>query len=358
MGGAFRMTEVRPDGSPIDDGTVNAGVFVWTEANQALPEDGWKTRVEQRIKVTHYNGSDDPTFQISGPMWSPQEIRGLWADRHGGRGFAIREKEKLIAVAQRGNLVRIEHEEETFYGYVKWGEPDRRNGGEIRYAFEFWPSRRRVGLEASASSIQRSANPRANRTPMDLLAATEAAIFELQIQADDAPLSGLAGRGYYDVGARLGNLVNATASLRRSIELQVTSPDAAQPAAAALSLAAGFGEQRSYATDILPQLAALSSADVVAWESSDNFCGYEAWARVSNGQALLLILEAWEAERELRARAQPGKVRIHYPYAGEHLYSIARFYNVDPWEIAAKNGLETLVFEGTEAIEIPESAAN
>jgi len=362
MGGSFRITEVRQDGAALDDGTVDGGEgesFDWNERNQALPEDGWKLKRSQRISKTEYAGSDEATFQISGPTWDPTTLHGLWADRLGGHRFAVTEKNRFLRMHDRGNLVRIEHEEETLYGYVKNFEWDRKNGGEIRYSFEFWPSRSRIGREASAGAVQRRLNPAAARTALDLLGAAEEHVFSLQARAGGAPLLGFAGTAPFELAARVANLASAASTLRRSIELQATAAagvasggGAVTPGADALTLAARFAEVQTYGKALLPELEALSGEDVVAWDSAENLCGYESWARGSHGDAMLLVLAAWEAERELKARAQPNRARIHYPYAGQHLYSIAREYGVDWRTIMEDNQLETLVFEGGEALEI------
>ncbi len=355
MGGGFQLTAVDDNGLPLD-GTVGPD-FVWDDSNGAQPEDGWEISRENSIKKTKYPGSDEATFQLSGPTWGSQEIKGMWADRlGGGPGFAIATKEAFLAFSDRNTLVRIEHEEESFYGYVKAFKQNRKHKAEIHYSFEFWPARRRIGLEASASAVQRRANPAANRTPLDLLSTTEVFASELDTLATDAPLLGLAGGGFADIVNRLGTLARTTADIRRTIELQAAAPDPESLGGAALALARAFGGQRAYGEALLAPLQGLSSADVVAWDSPENFCGFESWCRLSGGQTRLLVLASWEAEREMQARAQPDQVRVHYPYAGEHLYSIARLYGVEASAIIAKNNLETLTFDGSEVIEIPGAA--
>jgi hypothetical protein len=80
--------------------------------------------------------------------------------------------------------------------------------------------------------------------------------------------------------------------------------------------------------------------------------GAEAGARA-------MLLAARRAQESLLAQADPNALALYQPHAGESLYAISNRFFKTPhrWrEIAARNGLKTVVLEGTELLIIPNAA--
>src|SRR5690242_246784 len=206
----FRLNEIVDPGLATQLGslTLDGQEFVWTEANQALPEEGWKRPREMRMVKTKYPNNDQPEFQILGRDLGDQKFVGMWADRFMGPGEARRTCDRFEAMMDRGSLVRIEFLGRSEYGYVSGFEPDDKFAGpdgdadEIRYEFTFQVSHELPGASQQAPS-RRKATQAALRVPADLFAMADKYVDQLQALQDDTASGGFTVDWYNQVGSGL-----------------------------------------------------------------------------------------------------------------------------------------------------------
>ncbi len=347
----FLITEV----ATVDGGAVVdlAELFVWDEANQAMPEDGWATPGLMRMVPTHYTGNQRPTFQILGAKLEKQTFKGLWADRHMGAGQSSGTCDRFWAMWKRGNLVRVEHQGFAVHGYIEGFTPTRVFEGEIRYEFTMVPAFERPGTEISGGT--RKASAYSLKSPAELEADALGIVTDMDALHAAAPDYAWAGGYYQDAGQRLGVVTIRIGEVRRLTQIRASSP--IDPIAASLQLATAYGSLRVSCLDLLDVLEPLDDDTVVAWDSPENYLGFEVWCRLLRDAALMLSYQSYTAEAELRAQTRTRHVRTHRCTAGQSIYYIGKLYGVDWRDIVARNGLESPDFDGTEVLVIGEASA-
>lgn len=345
MSDTFIIQEIGAGPATAPAGTFGGERFEWTADNQAAPEDGWKMPRSQRVVVQHYPGSQRAVHQKLGPRFGTHRLNGLWADRHMGEGVAEATALRFGEMVDRGNDVRISCGTWVFVGTIEDYTPEFRDDAEYGYEFTFIPRYQRPGLGPSASAVRASLPGAALLTPTQLGDQASAYVDTMHDLQDGVARYMLTGTLHDDVSSSLALIESA----RGNVTAQIIAGDglSAQASVAHASL----GGAASAHLDVT---FALNSGEAVAWDDGSHLLDFEAWRRVSDAAALLLVYQSAVAQRELRRRAQPNAVRVERPFDGEDIRVFAAKHGADWRQVALRNDVAGMTLSADMALIIPE----
>lgn len=358
--GVFIVQELRGN-DPA--GADEAARFEWTADSTApTPFDGakgggaracplkpWAQAGEQRKVRTNYPNATIPSIQVLGPVDKPHTFRGRWDDRYNGIGYAKFERARFVAMAKRGNPVRVQFDDFAFEGVIESWICDVQRAWDIDYTFTLDVTNEVGEGDPSRSPV----------TPADALESLNQVDLATQatLDADDlAPRNAIAGTLADDVTTSLVGMVTARESLAGTIDSRDLAPPE-NPVDQFTRIATQFRAARGAAFGLISRLSAVRSDLDMAQQTAIDVLNFDDWvrslrfgARIAMGQALAGDIAATE-------HAEPSAVRLYRPQAGEHLYGIARkFYgSAHAWSlIYDRNSLTTSVMSGNEILLIPE----
>jgi len=359
----FTITEIVGDDGTVndDDGTIGTDALEsveLTEEQQSMPEGEWEMPAQHRYGREDYPGASyDPVIQRLGANFEPQTITGLFDDKYMGPGAAKRTVEKLYRILDRGNDLKIEHEDESFVMFMANFKPAKILASRWRYTVLFEPVRRRTGTGPSSGVAARAFNASALRTPGDFRDRASSFVLGMRSTHDSMRSYQLSAGIFATLDAPLVAVETAMDKVDATISIHGTVTVAA-PGTTLLQMSSAFGGLKAAARDLWTASMALGSDSSLAWQDAAGLLAFEEWNRGIAASARLTFLASLEAEAELRRRAQPDAVRLHPTYSGEHLYDISRLHYGTParWRaIQDRNNLASLVMDGTEVLVIPET---
>lgn len=345
MSDVFIIQEIGAGPATAPAGTFGGEQFVWTADNQAAPEDGWKMPRSQRVVVQHYPGSQRAVHQKLGPRHGTHRMSGMWADRHMGEGVAEATALRFADMVDRGNDVRISCGAWVFVGTIEDYTPDFRDDAEYGYEFTFIPRYQRPGEGPSASAVRASLPGAALLTPTQLGDLASAYVDSMHDLQDGVASFMLTGTLHADVSSSLELIESARGNV--TAQVRAGSGLSAQASVAHASLGAA-------ASAHLDVTFALNSGEAVGWDDGSHLLDFEAWRRMSDASAILLVYQSAIAERELRRRSQPNAVRVERPFAGEDIRAFSARHGADWRQVALRNDVAGMTLDGTVALVIPE----
>lgn len=372
----FVIEELAPLGAAGTATTSKKGayeIFRWNAAHKSIPVKPFTFGLHQRTVRTDYPGGNEPTEQILGPNFVPFTLSGYWDDRYNmtqatrtalvglGRngdqiydsigGFARKTWKRFEAMVQRGNPVRITFESVVIEGIITDAEFDYQHEARIGYSFTLSPHHRQPG-----GFFRVSRSPRQALSATQLLNDLERELDEMLAIQERAPTTAMVGTIYLDAEADLDALVAGQAAIAATIEQRQLSPEL-EPNASLLRLSAQFYSQATLAVELISLLYATDSSEALNYEAASNVLLYDYWSRGLMYYARRMVLAGQRAAADIAQRADPNAIALYQPQAGQSLYDISnRFYGTaHQWrKIAHRNGLSSLILDGTETLVIPE----
>jgi hypothetical protein len=346
---------------PDGEGGVHGETFVWT-ANpdspptpnggaRAAPRGGtWTFGGSMRQKRTDYPGSTTPSRQVLGPVAKAQTLEGMFDDRYNFPGYAKAELRRLEAMCERGPLVRVSFQGQSFLGmFTDWEFPYRRHW-QIGYQLTFDVDARPENYDLSDRSPDIELAPVQAFDSLDL-AVTSALAFH-----DGAPRSQIGGSTIPDTEASLAHVVNDVDQLGRTMENRdILPPNSSVDGYA--RLATQFRAAQGSAYDLTLQLGAVRSDTELVVLTPMAVLGFEDWSRSLRYAARLAMGRARRGEQACAARAEPNAQRLYRPQQGESLYAISRKFYGTPWAwslIYDRNHLTSATLTGRELLIIPD----
>ena len=102
---------------------------------RAVPRQTWTIGGRLRTVRTDYPGSKTPSEQVLGAHQKDQTFEGRFQDKYNFPGYADQEMKRFERMARRGNLLRIQFQNQAFLVLIKdWDFPYRFKE-EIHYRF-------------------------------------------------------------------------------------------------------------------------------------------------------------------------------------------------------------------------------
>jgi hypothetical protein len=163
------------------------------------------------------------------------------------------------------------------------------------------------------------------------------------------------GRTIADTTSTLQSLRNAvdkvTSAVDQRLDPTIETFEGLRRIAGSLAIVKGA------AAGMLTQMASLKTSVNMSWDNAVNALDFDVWRTDMSRYSRTLALTGHEGQDEINRRAEPKAVALYRPRKGESLYSISqRFYGTPSmWrEIASRNGLTSMMLQGTELLIIPE----
>lgn len=357
--GLFVIQELRAANGLGAQGAQIASRFEWTSdarpvnavlgGGRACPKGGWAQSGEQREVRTDYPGAVTPSRQILGPRWLPTTFTGTWDDRYNSPGYALRERDRFVAMARRGNLVRVQFQGESFVGLVKAWTCTYIRDWQIEYQFTFDPS-------DSARDYDLSARSPGILTVSQVFDAVEYSTQVLQTVQVDAPRGQIGTEVARDTEAAVAAVSLTRDSLANTLDQREISPPE-KPTDPLASIASQFRVIQSQAFETVEVLYEARSDVDLTVQSAITLLDFEAWSRSTRFVARVLVGNAFDAAEQVAERVEPTAATLYRPREGESLYGVARRFYGSPFawrEIAARNRLSGPNLTGDELLVIPQ----
>jgi len=357
--GVFLLQELRSSSGLGARGDTAGARFEWTSDTtpsnttnggaRACPRGPWLQSGEQRHVRTDYVGAVTPSVQVLGPRYTTTTFQGSFDDRYNGVGYAIRERDRLMDMIRRGNLVRIQFQGESFIGLITQWSFDYRRAWDIGYSLTFDPhdSTRDYSL--------------ADRSPLVLTVprlfdAIESSTQALQAAMDGAPMSQIGTTVGIDAEAGIVAVSTSRDMLADTLDQREIAPPE-KPTDALARLSSQMRIVAGQAFDVSNGLFTARSDTDMAVTNAISVLSFEAWSRSVRFTARVLTGQALDSARQTQERVDPSPSRLYRPREDESLYEISRRFYGTPhgWrEIYSRNRLTSFVLTGDELLVIPE----
>lgn len=343
----------------VETGVSDPLSFTWSAKEYSAPRGTLPFGVKQRTVREDYPGGETPVEQVLGWNYTPFTLSGVWDDRYAGEGFALftlKEFEKLV---QRGNLCLIQFEQQSFYGILTDANFTYKRKDYIGYSFTVSPHYREKGQTVVTKT---EAAKRATEDPKTAVAQARKALEDLQAAQTEATADNLSmvqtvlkTSVFSDVNAFLDEISSKFEELDDIVDNQIL---VAEEAAAAFSRAAQIlSTIRTKAQETLTALYGVASTTDLGVDTVRETLDFEVWVRGLRATSWDLVVAAYDAERNLNARAMTPVKRLHRARKGESLYAISNQYYGTPFywpQILERNNLTDLTLAGGELLIIPE----
>jgi len=259
---------------------------------------------------------------------------------------------RFEALVQRGSLCRFEFETLAIVGLPKDADFDYKRASYIGYNFSVSPHYRQVG-EINVGARRKI--PDALRPVTEFRdVSIEAAAFMEAVFAV-APTKTMKGTTHTDNRGILDQVHQGVADLVSAVEWRVTAGEETLVDLKRVSNA--LNVIKGQAAAMITSVASLKSSTALAYDNAVDSLDFDAWRCGLSSYARKLAITSVQGRNELARRVEPKAVALYRPRQGESLYAIAqRFYGTPTaWQqIANRNGLTTIVLQGTELLIIPE----
>lgn len=357
--GAFVIEELnRTDGE--------AERFEWTSdragengGGRAIPRQPWDMGGDQRTVRTDYTGAKVPSEQVLGPAQAPQQFTGRWDDGYNFDGYAEQEMRRFEAMCNRGNLVRISFQAQSFEGLITTWRFSYRRAWDIHYTFG-------VSVHARADEYQISdRSPATTRSGIDAFDDVNDLVNALALANEEELRAGaleakLAAGAADAAKAALATITAERSALGATLDAATLSPTAAQALAPFRRMATQYRTIANGAADGIQNLIQVRSDLELGVATALDVLNFESWSRSFRFQARVLMGDANAAAADMDERDAPDARHLYRPHRGESLYAIARkFYGAaEAWRlIADRNALTDFTLTGDELLIIPERGA-
>lgn len=359
--GVFTIQELRSSsglGARGDNARAGA-LFVWTSDTtpfsttlggaRACPRGSWAQSGEQRHVRTDYAGAVTPSVQVLGPRYTATTFQGSFDDRYNGVGYAVRERDRLMDMFRRGNLVRIQFQGESFVGLITAWNFEYRRSWDIGYSLTFDPhdSTRDYSL--------------ADRSPLVLTVprlfdGIESSTQALQAAMTGAPTGQIGTTVASDTEAAIVAVSASRDALADTFDQREIRPPE-KPTDALARLSSQMRIVASQAFDVSEGLLTARSDTDMAVTTAISVLSFEVWSRSVRFNARVLMGQALDSAGQTQERVDPAPSRLYRPREDESLYEISRRFYGTPhgWrEIYSRNRLTSFVLTGDELLVIPE----
>jgi hypothetical protein len=330
----------------VADKTMPGGTNSILGGARAAPIGSWDATVDQRRVRTDYPGAKLPSVQILGPVDKPFTWTGRWDDRYNFPGYATAEEKRFDAMVRRGNPVRISFKSRVFWGFIGPATFRYFREGRTEYTFTFDPSSRE------------GQDKQQKQTKVD---APERALDDLEI------LERAMAKAYADKpawatsGTLIGDVSDALARASTRINDISTALDTRQgilkPIGDAKRLSIQFRALQGDCSNVVTKLVAVRSDVDMGARTAMAVLDFEAWTRSTRTLMRMAMGRSMNAAYAMDRRDTPTAKAMYRPFAGEHIYSIARKADVGWRDIARANRLTRMVMLGTESLVIPEAGS-
>lgn len=357
---AFTVTEMRRAAVGGRSALLPTGVsFTWTKETKSAPRGGtWAFSVKQRTAREDYPGSEEPVEQVLGWNYEPFTLSGIWDDRYGGRGFALKSWQDFELLIKRGNPVRLEFQGVSVTGVITGCEFGYRRRDTISYQFQFSPHFRvpKETVRAVAGGFQKpTLDPKTvaklARAQLEALQAAQALARAKNLSVVQSILSTDIFR---EINGDLDSIADQIDRVDNVINEQITKADNA--ANAFLRAVQIFSSVKTLASTALTRIQHLQSTVQLGVQTGVTTLDFEVWHRSLGFQLRLMVVGADDAQKQLLPRAHPSVKKLHRARENESLYAISTHYYGTPhrWrEILQRNGLTKIVLDGGELLVIP-----
>lgn len=364
--GTFTIKELGKAGSANrEDGVLSAADrpdFEWTsDARPADPSKGgaracplapWPLSGKLRTVRTDYPGAKTPSEQVLGPNHEPFSLSGRWDDRYNYPGFAVEELRRFEELCFRGNLVRIQFQNQVFECLITEWNFEYRRDWYIRYSFTV-----SVHDRPGATSLS-DRSPKTIISPTEWAEMLDVTLTSLTEEQERSNALLVATDVREQAAANLDALDVSTRALNDTIDQrEIGVFDAAVGSSPFGRLATQFRTISSAAFNTALALAEVRSDLDLSAKTALNVLNFEVYTRSLKFAARIAMGHAREGAADMQERDDPSATRLYRPQAGEHLMSISRRFYGTPhaWHlIAERNKLVDSVLTGDELLIIPE----
>lgn len=351
--GTWTIVELR------NDGRGQGETFTWTTdlrpptpkgGARSAPKAPWSFGGTQRHVRTDYPSATTPSVQILGAQAKPFTIEGRFDDRFNFAGYAAAEMRRLEDMCKRGNLCRLQFQDQTFLGlFTDWTFPYQRDW-QIGYTLTFDVHERPENYDLSGRS------PKTDSSPATVFDSVDLAAQKALDSMTTAPRMHLVGSTVNDVEGSLALMASAVDQLGATMDNSEITPSD-NPVDGYTRMATQFREVRGRAYDVLLGLAAVRSDTELAVQTALGVLNFEDWSRSVRYAVRLAMGQAVVGDRACTTRAEPDAIRLYRPQQGESLYRISQKFYGTPfaWRlIYQRNQLSSVTLTGDEILIIPE----
>lgn len=345
------MTELRRDGQgQLVETPVR---FVWDALTRTAPHRPWTFGKAIRSSRTDYPGQrENPSEQILGVAFKEFMVRGEWDDHYAGAGFADGTRRALESLLDRKNLVRIEFDGISITGIIKDLTFEVHRTDLIGYSFTFSPHYR-----VKDPSRTEVAAPQL-KGPSDFADDLRNGMAAMAAAHAEAPAIQISGTLHSDVTAAIGDLTAKLDAIDAVItdRFQAGQDAIEKPIRSVTRLGQAFVAVQNSAQTLLTLIRSTRSDLSIAYETAATALSFEVWQRGLAAAARDMVVTSAQAAAEMRRRDKADVLTLYRPRKGESWYDVSqRFYGTPTrWrEIQVRNGIKTLLFQGTELLIIP-----
>jgi hypothetical protein len=347
-GATFRITELQrsQNGTFVD----TPRKFEWTAKERSAPRGTWSQPVELRTVREDYPGCNIPSEQVLGWNFQPFTLTGVWDDRYMGAGKALSTWQAFEKLVQSGAMVRLEFEAITIIGLIKNLKPEYKRADYISYSFEVSPHTR-------SKTVWQSPAPKGLISPVPFSNQSFAIVNDMMVLMGELGAMSLTLDLYALVLALLNELQRLTMAISLLINQQLYEADATEIMRRIVN---NFASQRLKARELVRMMNARRRADDLISQIATDVLTYEIWHRGLAYLGRTLVLNCFDAEKQIGGMIVPRAAKAYRPCAGESLYAIStRFYGSPySWKlIATANGIETITLQGDEFLIIPSNGS-
>lgn len=365
--GIFTITELRQVGGVLAP-NLTGERFAWSAGRQsnelpgtglpssvtvgafAIPLRPWSFGGELRSVRTEYNGANRPSEQVQGPKHKPFTLTGYWKDKYNSPGWARDEMKRFEAMCNRGNVVRISYQQESFDCLIKDWNFDYERSYDITYTFT-------TSVHGRPGEVDRSAqSPPTALGPTQHYNSADAVRDALESANQGAPVGAMTSGDVDIVEAHLASITTTMSVLDDTIDQRELSPTV-MPTDSFKKMATQFRTLMNNAFDLEAALRSSKASTDVGVNTAMNVLEFETWTRDMRHNSRVMMGVAQDASSQLEERAEPNAIALYRPFRGESLYGISqRFYSTPhAWRlIADRNALQNFTLDGTELLVIPE----
>lgn len=356
----FTITEVRRIGATRVESEIGE-VFEWTSDREpadgvrggarATPFRPWVFGQELRTVRTDYPGAKTPSEQVLGPNHIPFTLRGRFDDRYNFPGFAVAEMRRFEAMVRRGNMVRIQFQNQAFECLILKVSFDYHREWYIPYEFSVSTHDRLDDLTLEDRSPQQATGVQEAFDNIDVT------VLALEETNRTAPINTLTGDLATTTTDNLAAAMTASEELGNTVNLRTTQVGDLATISPFRRVATQLRTVGDAAGDLVGGLSSIRSDDDLAFSTALSVLDFEDWSRTVRFQGRVLLGTATLAARDVDEREDAQAQALYRPRQGESLYNVSRRFYGTPfaWRlIADRNGLQGVTLTGDELLVIPQ----
>lgn len=319
---------------------------------RAMPKRPWELTGKLRTVRTDYPGAKTPTEQVLGPNHEPFSLNGRWDDRYNFAGFAVQEMRRFEEMCRRGNLVRIQFQNQAFECLITDWKFTYRREWEILYQFSVSVHDRPEDFGTDDRS------PDVPKTPTERAEELDLTAFNLIAEQNKANRLLLKSGVRDEVELAREVLQNNTNSINDTIDQRELGVFDEDPGITPFGrLSTQFRTAQTSAFEMVDATIETRSDLDASAKTALNVLNFEVWHRSMRFLGRVAMGQALDGAKDMQTRDAPDAVRLYRPQKGEHLYSISRRFYGTPhaWRfIAERNRLTDFELQGNELLIIPE----